>query len=96
MKSLRRIVVGDFKIEEAITLDDLEKNKENVNIISINEIFKNLKNITLNERKQELFLNGVQLTFDLPNGIYNIYSENKTYIGLGTIKNKLLKRDIII
>jgi hypothetical protein len=35
------------------------------------------------------------LTIDATNGVYNIYSD-KVYIGLGTVKNKLLKRDVVI
>ena len=36
------------------------------------------------------------LTFKNPDDLYNIYDENGNYIGTGTIKNELLKRDIII
>ena len=93
MNSLRRTVVGDFKIEYAVTLENLEKNKK---LIQVKDVFKNLENIELNKRKKELFLNGVLLTFNLKDGIYNIYSENKEYIGIGVVKNNLLKRDIIL
>ena len=96
MKSLIRTKVGYFEIEDSITLEDLEKNKENLKIISVQEIFKNLENIILNSRKEELFLNGVKLTFELPDGIYNIYSKESRYIGLGVVKENLLKRDIVI
>lgn len=50
--------------------------------------------IDINSRKLELFLNGVMLTFDFPDGVYNIYHNNR-FIGLGIVRNKLLKRDII-
>ena len=96
MKTLVRTEVEKFELEEAITLEDLEKKKEKIKIISVQEIFKNLKNINLNSRKKELFLNGVQLTFDLQDGIYNIYSKDNKYIGLGIVKDKLLKRDVVI
>ena len=43
----------------------------------------------------ELFLNGVQLTHDLEDEVYRIYNNNN-FIGLGIVKNKLLKRDIVI
>ena len=56
--------------------------------------FDNAK-IDLNDRKLELFLNGVQLTHDLEDGLYRIYNNNN-FIGLGIVKNKLLKRDIVI
>lgn len=96
MKSLIRTKVGNFEIEDSITLEDLEKNKENLKIIFVQEIFKNLENIILNSRKEALFLNGVKLTFELSDGVYNIFSKDNRYIGLGVIKDKLLKRDIVI
>ena len=58
------------------------------------EIFKELPKLELNDRKRELFLNGVMLTFEVEEGVYNIYSSGK-YIGLGTVRNNLLKRDIV-
>ena len=58
------------------------------------EFFENFPKITLNSRKKELFLNGVMLTYELDDGVYNIYSEEQ-YIGLGIVKDRLLKRDII-
>ena len=101
MKSLNRIIVDKFKIENAIDFDTLEKNKDSKeflekNIITMENVFESLPKLTLNSRKLELFLNGVLLTFKHPDGVYNIYNESNDYIGTGIIKNELLKRDIII
>ena len=100
MKELKRIRVNNFKIENSISLEELEQNKDNEeflknNIISIEKVFENKNRINLNERKKELFLNGVKLTNDLEDDIYLIYSNNK-FIGLGEVKEKLLKRDVIV
>ena len=35
-----------------------------------------LKDIVLNAKKLKLFLNGAQLTYQLPDGLYRIYNEN--------------------
>ena len=129
MKSLKRIQVGDFKIEDSITIDELnniiqnsksnmindtkiDKNDnekmENVTtteilnnkIISVESIFKNSLSIELDNRKLELFLNGVMLTQKYDDGVYKIYSRKSCntckFVGTGTIKDKLLKRDIIL
>ena len=101
MSYLNRIVVDKFKIENAIDFEILEKNKNNEeflknNIITMEDVFCELPKIVLNSRKLELFLNGVMLTFKNEDGIYNIYDENNSYIGTGTIKDELLKRDIIL
>ena len=92
MKELKRTQVGEFKIEDAITIEELEQNQT---CITIENYFRQNKNINLNEKKLQLFLNGVQLTWPLPDGMYKVYS-NENFIGIGTVKNNLLKRDIII
>lgn len=100
MSFLKRIRVDRFVINKAITLEELEKNSDNKvfleeNLINMDEIFKELPYIVLNNRKKELFLNGVMLTFEEKDGLYNIYN-NEIYLGTGIIKNNLLKRDVII
>lgn len=92
MKELKRTQVGEFKIEDSIAIEELEQKQT---CITIEEYFRQNKNINLNEKKLQLFLNGVQLTWPLPDGVYRIYS-NEHFIGIGTVKNNLLKRDIII
>ena len=94
MKDLNRTKVGEFSIDDSIKIEELENGEYN-NFITIEEYFKNYENINLNEKKLQLFLNGVQLTLNFEDGIYKIYYDNK-FIGIGTIKNKLLKRDIIL
>ena len=95
MEELQRTKVNNFDIKDAISLEYLDKVTIKEKIISIEEIFKDKPNIDLNNKKLELFLNGVQLTHDLNNGLYRIYNNSK-FIGLGIVKNKLLKRDIVI
>ena len=101
MKYLNRTRVDRFYIQDAISFEVLENNKNNEkflekNLIKMEEIFENNPTIILNDRKKELFLNGVMLTFENDEGLYNIYDLKNNYIGTGIIKNKLLKRDIII
>ena len=94
MKELNRTKVGEFSIDDSITIEELENGNYN-NFITVGDYFKNYKNINLNEKKLQLFLNGVQLTWNLEDGIYKVYCDDK-FIGIGTIKNNLLKRDIIL
>ena len=95
MKELNRTKVGRFNIEDSITLEELEESKENVKekIITMQELFNNYQSINLDERQLEKFLNGMLLKIEKEDGIYNIYS--KKYIGLGVVKGKRLKRDIV-
>ncbi len=101
MKSLKRIQVGDFKIEDSITINQLEEyiqdnNFKKSKIISIENIFGKNDIIKLDKNKLNLFLNGVRLTQQLGDGVYKIYDENGLFIGTGIIKEQLLKRDIIL
>ena len=101
MENLKRIQVGDFKIEESSKIQELEENKEDTKyleskIISVEEIFKNKEKIKLDDKKMQLFLNGVKITQNQENDIYRIYDKNEKFIGIGIVQDKLLKRDIIL
>ena len=51
--------------------------------------------INLDNRKLQLFLNGVKLTYKFKDDVYRIYCGSQ-FIGTGTIENELLKRDIVV
>lgn len=99
MKELKRLKVGQFQIQDSITLEELEKiktqNKLEEHLITMEDIFKEKAGITLNQEQLQLFLNGVKLQYQLDDDIYKIYHENK-FIGLGIIEKGILKRDIIV
>ena len=101
MKELNRVKVGKFGIEEAITIEELENNISNEDFltqyfISIEKAFEYIKSITIEENRLKHFFNGVKLSFNLEDGIYRVYDENNNFIGIGSLKNKLLKREIIL
>ena len=92
MKSLKRTQVGNFKIDNSITIEELKnliENNENIDIddilknkiITVEEIFKKFQSINLDEKKLEMFLNGVMLTQNLDEGVYKIYNKNSEFIG---------------
>ncbi len=93
MSSLKRIRVGSFKIEDAITIGDIEHIDLREKMITIEEFFKNKNRIDLSNREIKLFLNGVKITRKVTDGIYRIYSDEK-FVGIGVVSNNLLKRDI--
>ena len=96
MKNLERTKLEKFDISKSIRLSELEK-AENKNdyIISIDSLFENKPQIILDDRKKELFLNGVKLSYDLSDDIYRVYNKD-VFIGLGEVHDKLLKRDVIL
>ena len=98
MKELKRTMVGDFRIENAVTIKELQsKLNENdlSDIISIEEIFKDNKNIELSENNIEKYLNGVKISVKYGDGIYKIYF-NGEFNGIGIVLDGKLKRDIVL
>lgn len=83
MSNLRRTRVGNF------TLDDVGK------IISIEETLKNEPEYKLKEKELNNFMNGVKIRTNLKDGLVRVYDKDK-FIGVGEIKNKELKRKIVI
>lgn len=98
MSSLNRTIVDKFSIQDAITFEELEKIKDSIDskLIKMEDVFNEFPKLNLNKRKTELFLNGVMLTFEYDDGIYNVYDYESQYLGTGIVKDKLLKRDIVI
>ena len=101
MSELNREKVGNFNIEDSVSVEDLKNNFENKEfiekyLISIENFLSSKKEIILSPRSYVGFINGVKLLTDEENGIYRVYDINKKFIGSGIVKNGILKRDIVI
>ena len=96
MKELQRIKVGDFSIENSLTISELD-NKEKVdnNFITIEKFFANKEKIELDSASLKKFLNGVKIKIHKADNVYKIYCQNN-FIGTGIVRNNVLKRDIVI
>lgn len=96
MTSLRREKVGVFNISQAIKISEINEKKDLKGFISIEEFFKDKGEIILSSRSYIAYINGVKLLTDNEDDIYRIYNVNKEFVGIGTVKNGILKRDIVI
>lgn len=98
MSELTRLQVGRFKIEDSVAIEEIKNNSTNISkkIITIEKFFENKEKIVLEEVKEKMFLNGVKLKTNNKEGLYRIYKQNGMFLGLGIVKNSILKRDIII
>ena len=94
MTNLKRTKLGIFDIKDSARLEEFEKNPTKY-IVPLEEILKENESIILTNKKLELFLNGVKLKENKKDGVYKIYNGN-IFIGTGTVKENLLKRDIIL
>lgn len=101
MKKLNRTMVGEFKIEDSVTIEELEDNISNKkffdeHFISIEQFFINNAKLNLDKTRLNLFLNGVKLDCDIIDTLVRIYDENDAFIGIGSVNSRKLKRNIII
>lgn len=94
MSALNRVKVGEFKIEDAIEVSEIDD--ANIKVISIEEIFKENAKIILDDSELGKFLNGVKLNHNLEEKVYKIYDQTEKFIGLGIGINGYLKRDVIL
>ena len=93
MSALNRIKVGEFSIEEAITIEQMQEGS--IFYQTIEELFQNKPKITITPNRLNPFLNGVKLTMKEPDGVYRIYCQ-EDFVGIGIVEKEFLKRDIIV
>ena len=101
MKELQRTMVGDFKIEDSVTVDELIENVDNnefINnrVIKIEKFFENNQSVVLTDRELGMFLNGVMISKKIDDEIVKVYDESKRFIGIGVLVDGRLKRKIVI
>ena len=101
MKELTRLQVGNFKLEQSVTIEQIEENKDNPlfwqsHVISIQSFFEDLPELTLTQKEYVLFLNGVKLLRRREDGYYQILTHTVKCIGIGIVDNQFLKRKLIV
>ena len=101
MKELKRTMVGEFRIENAISVEEIVENADNKDylknkIISVEEFFKNNQKVVLTNKELGMFLNGVLLSKKLDDEIVKVYDECGKFIGIGILSEGKLKRKIVI
>jgi len=94
MKELRRTRVGRFTLEDAITIDQLAFLPQHIH--TIESLFQTYPAHTLTSTQKLPFLNGVKIPVDTTDTILRIYEEDGNFLGLGTVQNHTLKRDVIL
>ena len=94
MWNLQRTATGQFHIEDAINIEDL--NEENINeyIMPIEKIFQKNTKITIEDRFVKFLLNGVVVKdkaltckFEV-DSIYSIYNNDNDFIGIADRSNE--------
>ena len=100
MSDLVRTKAGEFSIDNVIDLSTLERMSiEEIKrvIIPIETSFNKYGEIKFKtDNELRMFLNGMRSIYKQKSGVYRIYDKNEKFIGIGTISNGLLKRDVVL
>lgn len=93
MNSLVREKVGDSLIDNSYTLEEIERLHQEGSdsfLQSVEEFFEYPK-VSIDEGKNlTLFLNGNTIRYNIENGRYRVYCQDK-FLGLANVNNNLLK-----
>lgn len=93
MTGLRRTAIGDFKIEDAYTLEEIEnmilKNEYSF-LQGVERLYKNFKKIELNDFNNHRYENGASIHIEKESGKYRVYYKEE-FIGLALVKDNILK-----
>lgn len=91
MKSLIRTRVGDFYIENAITLEQLEQQDAKDALVSLNELFCVYEPIELTNLQENKVRNGVRINMDVPDGTYRVLSSDGDLLCISQAESGVLK-----
>lgn len=93
MSALRRISVGDYKIEDAHTLNEIiacSKEELEQMILPIDSVFSRYPSCTVEGKNEEKLRNGNSVKVEMENGFYRVYSENREFLLLGNVQNQIM------
>lgn len=86
VKNLHRINVGDFKVEDAYTINKIIESENNIKndndkgrqyVLDIEDVFFKFPKTRIEEQRVYYFKNGVRITNKISDGLYRVYSFNK-------------------
>jgi len=94
MTDLVRLQCGNFTLENAYTIAQIEKLGKSV-FLDFNTIFKDFEKINVDDIQKQKLLNGQSILIDIEQNAVNIVVQNNNEVlGLGDINNNYLKLNI--
>lgn len=94
LSSLRRTKSGDYGLQNAYTLQQIQEAKDNGTVenllTSVETVFTHLDSISLNESEKSCLLNGVFLQTTKDNGDYRLNFQND-FLGVGYVEDGVLR-----
>ena len=94
MSSLRRLEVGRFSLENAVTLEQVQdyvnRGEAEKLLMPVDKLFDYCPECTVNEKLEKKLRCGNYIDMELEDGEYRVYSESGEFLLLGAVKNKVL------
>lgn len=87
MSSLTRTRVGEFRLENAVNLEDVSEDK----LMAVDSVFANYPDCKINASQEKKCRNGCEFKTNLEDGTYRVYSENGGFLMLGQASGGKLK-----
>ena len=95
MSYLRRVQAGEFSLEQAYSLEQVQKaadeGRVNELLIPVDRLFYKYPAHTVSPGQQMRIKNGNDIRFNGEEGFYRIYSENGEFLALGRLEGDWLK-----
>ncbi|MBE6948564.1 MAG: tRNA pseudouridine(55) synthase TruB [Ruminococcaceae bacterium] len=87
MSSLIRTRVGEFRLENAVNLEDVSESK----LMAVDSVFANLPECRINAKQEKKCRNGCEFKLDVQDGKYRVYSGDGSFLMLGEVKDGVMK-----
>lgn len=95
MSYLRRIRAGDFSVENAVSIEAVQKAADEGRaeqlLLPVDSLFASLNEYTATEREVQRIKCGNPIRSQLPCGDYRVYSETGEFLMLGQVADGLMK-----
>jgi tRNA pseudouridine55 synthase len=86
LAGLRRVAVGAYRLDRAVTLEDLQAMGEEGQrawLLPVESLIEDLPRVQLQDAQVERFLSGQGVEADAPDGPCRVYGRSSTFLGLG-------------
>ena len=94
MSYLRRTAAGEFSIAAAMSLEDIistaERGEGEALLLKVEELFRDIPILKLNEKQERLFRNSVRFTMNIEERSYRVYSFKGEFLALAKVEDRLL------
>lgn len=91
MKSLVRTRVGSFRVENAVSLEQLEQQGASRFLIPLNKLFDSYQPIVLTKPQEIKVRNGVRINMQIPDGTYRLLSSEGELLCISKAESGVLK-----